>query len=373
MAWFVCSWLAWLSSVLLFLAVLIAAISVLTQWLLRFAPERLAGPCRYAIPRRYCQLIAQITGERWPVPNGQGNGTPPILLQSVQQFTTAAEQAKQLVRGHDCVIDSMLSRIREHLALGKRRGGKQRGPLASFFLIGSPGIGKRYLTRVVAKVLYASGNVDVFSCSQLTVGQLVGTKDSPGELVGLLRTDPQRVLLFERPEDASPELCDFLLQLLASGQLRPPGLSRELSLAGTTLVFSTELGDQELAEMSLPTTAPVAWQEAGIETLHATGTLDIRLVHGVTETYFCQSPDDLVKCEVMAMLLSKECATHETQLAYVEPTILAAQVLQWDEQLGFASAPQRIQRLLRGPLVQAAAGSHRTLSLRVRNVTEPTT
>ena len=63
----------------------------------------------------------------------------------------------------------------------------------------------------------------------------------------------------------------------------------------------------------------------------------------------------------------EECRTHETDLNFVDPTILATQVVQVDEENGFTLAPQRVSRLMRKPLVAAVDGQHKSLSLRVRS------
>ena len=82
------------------------------------------------------------------------------------------------------VIDTVLSRIYENQTLGRARRGTRAGsPLASFLLVGPEGVGKRYLMRVIAKLLYGSSTIEVFDCERLTAATLIGTKDRDGVLL----------------------------------------------------------------------------------------------------------------------------------------------------------------------------------------------
>ena len=107
---------------------------------------------------------------------------------------TAPRTAKQVVRGHDAVFDLMLNRLCETVMLRKRRKDVVGGlpPLASFLLVGKDGIGKRYLARVLAKLLYRSAAVTVFECDKLSsdaVSQVLGAKGSPGKLADSVPAD----------------------------------------------------------------------------------------------------------------------------------------------------------------------------------------
>lgn len=108
-------------------------------------------------------------------------------------------------------------------------------------------------------------------------------------------------------------------------------------------------------------------QQAIIDWLSSESQINESLLHSLTEIYLCESPDDYVKSEVISLLMQKECRTHDTNLTFVDPKIVATQVMQIDEATGFALAPQRIKKLMRKPLVAAVDGNHETLSLRVRS------
>jgi DNA polymerase III delta prime subunit len=271
------------------------------------------------------------------------------------------------VRGHDAVINRMLVRIHENLTLRKRlKHGSREGPLASFMLTGPEGVGKRYLVRVLAKLLYREGTIDVFECDQIAASQLLGSSGSSGELESV-RKDAQRILLFEHVDRAPPELARLLLRLLTSGKLRLAGAEADVSFENTIVVFTTTLAVDDLAERMEYKSSEPAWQQQAIECMASATRIDRKLLQSVTELACCVAPADQVKSEVIALLLAKECGAHRTELGHVDPEIIATQVLQLDDEQGFANAPQLVKKLLRKPLVAAAEGDHRSLSLRVRS------
>ena len=290
-----------------------------------------------------------------------------LLLHSKRDFAVAGDRAKQIVRGHDEVIDGTLARMHDNLTLGKRRrDGGMKGPLASFLLVGPDGVGKRYLTRVIAKLVYHDGIVDVFQCDRITPDQLIGMKDAPGEVLELVRKQPCRIILFEHVDLASADVSDLLAGLLTTGKLRSRGSDKDVSFEYTTIVFTTTKATDMLSALVEQELGEAAWQQRAVEAVAEEAEIDGRLLTALTGLFYCGAPDALVKSEVIALLLQKECGAHRTKLAYVDPEIIATQVLQIDAAHGFAEAPQLVKTLLRKPLVAAAADDHKSLSLRVR-------
>ncbi len=288
-----------------------------------------------------------------------------LLLRSNSDFRVATGRAKQIVRGHDEVLERTLSRVFENVTLRKsRRHSKSLGPIASFLLLGDDGIGKRYLARVVSKLLYRTGRVEVFQCDRITPESLLGIKGRAGDLLEMVRQEPFQMLIFEHIEKASAEVAGVLLRLLSTGQLTQPGTESPVSFQHTTLVFTTSASDliENLDEEDLGRST---WQQRVIEYLRDERQLDSGMLSAIDEVLLCDSPSDEVKAEVISLLLQKECRNHGIELSHVDPIILGTQVLQLDDATGFAHAPSRIKKLLSRPLVAAAADEHDSLSLRV--------
>ena len=321
-----------------------AILNVVVVWMLRQQRHKLAIACRREFVRKYVAGICYLTGDQVPNEDSASNSSRAILLRTANDFDVAARRAKQIVRGHDGVLDRAFARVSENLTLRKsRRSGKANGPLASFLLIGEEGIGKRYLAQVLAKLLYGNGGIEVFDAARLTVGELVGAKSSPGELLTIAKEGSQTLILFEHIEKAKPEISNLLVRLLTQGCLYPSGADSPVSFHDATIVFTTTPSEFDVS------------------------TVDRELLNSVTEVMHCQTPDDYVKAEVVALTMTRECTSHNIELTHVDPEIIATQIMHLDESSGFRLLPQSVHKLLRKPLVAAAPGRHKSLSLRIRN------
>jgi len=339
-----------------------AVVNTATIWMLREKWVGMRSVVRVGLLRRYVNFVCYCSGDQVPsCRSSQGSG-PRLLLRSSRYFDSAGERARQLVRGHDEAINRMLARTQENLTLRKRqRKGSWRGPLASFLLVGLDGVGKRYLARVFAKLLYRDGTTDTFECDQVTAPQLIGTKGNSGELESA-RRNPHRILLFECVDRATPELVRLFTRLLSGVKLRLSGSESDVSFEDTVVVFTMSIAEDDGTD---PLNRRALDQQALERFGEATRT-DSKLLNSVTELMHLAAPNDQVKSEVIALLLAQECRAHLTELTYVAPEIVATQVIQIEEAHGFAGAPQRIKKLLRKPLVAMAEGNHKSLSLRIR-------
>jgi hypothetical protein len=130
--------------------------------------------------------------------------------------------------------------------------------------------------------------------------------------------------------------------------------------------MTTAKATSALATLAERSPSEGAWQRQAMDILTAETLIDHALLNTVSDVLICQPPTDLVKSEVVALLMKKETAAHGLVLSRVDPEILAAQVAQIDDSEGFALSPERIKRLFRRPLMAAAQQEHKLLSLRVR-------
>lgn len=106
-----------------------------------------------------------------------------------------------------------------------------RGPIASFLLLGPTGVGKTELVKVLTKELY--GDVDKYLlkldmsefAEKHTVSRLlgapagyVGYEDKP-QLTEFLRSKPYSVILFDEIEKGNRDILNILLQMLEEGKI----------------------------------------------------------------------------------------------------------------------------------------------------------
>ena len=239
LGWIAVSTIGRLHWFLALLVTVLAISNVAVIWMLRDYRPTLAVLCRRRLVRKYVGWVCYFTGEQLPLETEQRTGRE-VLLRSQRDFDIAATRAKPIVRGHDHVIDTVLSRLYENLTLRKsRRGAHAGGPLASFLLVGPEGVGKRHLLRVIAKLLYGNSAIEVFDCERLRVDSLIGTKDRDGVLLETVRKSPCTLLLFENTERASQDVASVLVELMTTGHLKQPGATEKVSFADTTVAVST--------------------------------------------------------------------------------------------------------------------------------------
>ncbi|MEM7316962.1 MAG: AAA family ATPase, partial [Planctomycetota bacterium] len=259
------------------------------------------------------------------------------------------------------IVDTILQRIHENLTLRKnRRNGKLDGPVGSFLICGNEGIGKRYLTRVLSKLLYRGAGVEVFDCRRVNAGQLLKTG---GILARIVERYPHTFLLFEGVDGASDELLGVLTRIVTNGTIHD-NEGNELSLRSTVIVLTTIRAVEELASADSSGTNGTVGQQRKTEVLSRMG-MPVSLINGLQEILCCESPTPETSAEVVALVLKKECRDHGIDLCHVDPEIIATQVVQIDEAHGYELVPHRAKHLLRKPLVAAADKKQKSLALRV--------
>ena len=366
LAWIAVSTLGRLHWFFALLVTVVAISNVAVIWMLREHRTTLAVFCRRRLVRKYVSCVCYLTREQLPLETEQRTARE-VLLRSKRDFDIAGTRAKPIVRGHDHVIDTVLSRIHENLTLRKsRHGAAAGGPLASFLLVGPNGVGKRYLMRVIAKLLYGNSEIEVFDCQRQRAETLIGTKDHEGLLLEIVRQRPCTLLLFENIEKASRDTVSVLTELMTTGYLRQPGAAARVSLVDTTLTLTTTGACGSLEALASAGLGETVFHQRAIELLSEEAQIDHGVLNAVTNICFCAAPTDRVKAEVVALLMKKECREHGMELSNVDPEIIATQVVQMDDENGFRLAPQRVKKLLRKPLVAAAPERPPSLSLRVR-------
>lgn len=364
-AWFLVSTIVSVHWILLFVATFTAATNVGVIYMLQHYQPELLKFCRNPYSRTYVEWIGYFTGQHHSL-DGFENRRPSVKLHSANDFEFASRRAKQAVRGHDDVIDSILSRLHENLSLKKSRKNTNRnGPLASFLLVGREGIGKRYLSRVVAKLLYGSASVEVYHCEQLTKEFLMGTQVQQGKLFEIIHRTPCALVLFENIERADAGVAIALIDLLTTGNLIPPGLAKPVSFQDATIVLTTS----QFSDLNRRRSCEKYEQlnsQSKIDLVKSEIQVDPRIAEAVTEVCLLAHPSDLVKAEVVAIQMQKECRDHGVTLSNIAPEILATQVLQITEDEGFQFMPQRVKKLVRKPLMEATSHRAALLSLRIQ-------
>jgi ATP-dependent Clp protease ATP-binding subunit ClpA len=156
---------------------------------------------------------------------------------------------KENVRGHDAVVDLLVKKIQQNLALaGPRR------TLGAFMLVGPTGTGKTFLAELVAHALYPDSETVILRMNQYKdpgdVFTLIGPPpghmgyEVGGALTRPLLENPYRVVILDELEKAHMDVQHCLYDILDSAQCREKSSGRTVHF-GACAIFATCNGGVE--------------------------------------------------------------------------------------------------------------------------------
>ncbi|MBS8121537.1 ATP-dependent Clp protease ATP-binding subunit [Candidatus Vampirococcus lugosii] len=160
---------------------------------------------------------------------------------------------KDLV-GQDEAVQSLVNYIkRNRISVIDRQK-----PIASFLFLGPSGVGKTYITKLLAKHFFESEKslirvdmseyMDRNSSSKL-IGSAPGYVgyDEGGTLTESVRRNPYSIILFDEIEKASPDVLNILLQILDEGTLKD-NKGRLIDFKNTIIILTSNIGSEEFAK-----------------------------------------------------------------------------------------------------------------------------
>lgn len=158
------------------------------------------------------------------------------------------------IKGQSAIISSIVDTIRKaHLGLSDRNR-----PHASFLFLGPTGVGKTYLCKVLAEVLFGSQEA-LIRCDmseymeQHSVSKLIGSPpgyigyDQAGQLTEKVRRRPYAVVLFDELEKAHHDVYNILLQILEDGRLTD-AQGRKVSFKNAIVIATSNVGGVEIQQ-----------------------------------------------------------------------------------------------------------------------------
>jgi ATP-dependent Clp protease ATP-binding subunit ClpC len=140
-----------------------------------------------------------------------------------------------------------------------RVGIKDTGrPIGSFIFLGSTGVGKTFLAKSIAEILFGDPEkiirVDMSEFMEKhNVSKLIGSPpgyvgyDEGGQLTERVKNNPFSVILFDEIEKAHKDVFNLLLQILDEGHLTD-SFGRKVNFTNTIIIMTSNVGAKKVSE-----------------------------------------------------------------------------------------------------------------------------
>lgn len=190
------------------------------------------------------EIISQITG----VPLSKIDDRETANLLNLE------EKLKSKVIGQDEAISIISKSIRRN-RVGIKDTNK---PIGSFIFLGSTGVGKTYLAKSIAELLFGDSEkvirVDMSEYMEKhNVAKLIGSPpgyvgyDEGGQLTEKIKNNPFSVVLFDEVEKAHKDVFNILLQILDEGHLTD-SFGRKVNFTNTIVIMTSNIGAKKVSE-----------------------------------------------------------------------------------------------------------------------------
>lgn len=190
------------------------------------------------------EIISQMTGV--PISKIDDKETSNLL--------NLEDRLKSKVIGQDDAISIIAKSIRRN-RVGIKDTNK---PIGSFIFLGSTGVGKTYLAKSIAEILFGSPEkvirVDMSEYMEKhNVAKLIGSPpgyvgyDEGGQLTEKIKNNPFSVVLFDEIEKAHKEVFNLLLQILDEGHLTD-SFGRKVNFTNTIVIMTSNIGAKKVSD-----------------------------------------------------------------------------------------------------------------------------
>ena len=177
-----------------------------------------------------------------------------LTITEANTLKNLEEDLKLAVIGQDDAV-KQISKAIKRSRLGIRNKNK---PIGSFIFLGPTGVGKTYLSKVLAEHVFGDPDalirVDMSEYMEKhAMSKLIGAPPGyvgygeGGKLTEAVRRRPYSVILFDEIEKAHDDIFNLLLQLLDEGHLTDSN-DRKVDFKNTLVIMTSNIGVKELSQ-----------------------------------------------------------------------------------------------------------------------------
>ena len=177
-----------------------------------------------------------------------------FLKCETEKYLKLESKLKKFIVGQDQPVETITKCLMRHKS-GLRDGNK---PIGSFLFLGTTGVGKTFLAKVLAETFFGSKDsfthLDMSEFSEeSSVAKLTGSNpgyvgyENGGLLVEKITKNPHSVILFDEIEKAHPKVHLMLLQILDEGRLTD-SQGRIARFHNSIVIVTGNIGSTQLAK-----------------------------------------------------------------------------------------------------------------------------
>lgn len=165
-----------------------------------------------------------------------------------------AAYVKSRVIGQDAVIDSICTRLHRRMAIDRSKATR---PIAVFCFAGAPGVGKSYLSKILAEKLFGSTkHLAFFEMGQLRDAHAASTlfgqppeyRGGRGQLSKALRDVPNSIILLDEFEKAHRDIHLRFLSAWNDGFITDLHDGLKYSTKDAIFILTVNAGSRQIAE-----------------------------------------------------------------------------------------------------------------------------
>ncbi|MCC8020505.1 MAG: ATP-dependent Clp protease ATP-binding subunit [Akkermansia sp.] len=193
--------------------------------------------------------------------------------QETEKLLRMEDELKGKVIGQDEAVSAISRALRRSRADIK----DPRRPIGSFLFMGPTGVGKTFLARNLAEIMFGTEEaliqVDMSEYMEKhATSRLIGSPpgyvghDEGGQLTEQVRRRPYAVILFDEVEKAHPDVMNLLLQILEEGVVTD-SLGRKVNFRNTIIILTSNVGASTIKRQGSLGFGAVNRDEADFDTM----------------------------------------------------------------------------------------------------------